>query len=223
MFLEGTKTLAEQIFNHLTQKIIDGDLLPGERVFEAKLAKEMGVSRSPVREAFRMLEKSRLVEVLPHKGARVTELSTSSISRFMEVHEALLVLMARKAVLVGTEKDLLKLRKIIDTMKSCVDACDSQTYFMYMNELIGEAQKISKNPLLDDVMTDFGPSLTRILRASNLVRSEQLIECFQKTNNLVCAIEKRDLKSADKAIRDYVAWEKDLGLKFLGARKCVGS
>ena len=223
MFLEGTKTLAEQIFSHLTQKIISGDLLPGERVFEAKLATELGVSRSPVREAFRMLEKSRLVEVLPHKGARVTELSPSSISRFMEVHEAFLVLMARNAVQIGTEQDLLTLRKIVDKMKISVDACDSQTYFQYMNELLSEAQKITRNPLLDDVMTDFGPSLMRILHASNPLRSENLIESFQKANNLVSAIEKRDLELADKAIRDYVAWETDLGMKFFGARKCVGS
>jgi len=223
MFLEGTKTLAEQIFSHLTQKIIDGDLLPAERVFEAKLATELGVSRSPVREAFRMLEKSRLVEVLPHKGARVTELSPSSISRFMEVHEAFLVLMARKAVLVGTEQDLLKLRKIVDKMKSCVDACDSQTYFQYMNELLSEAQKIAQNPFLDDVMTDFGPSLMRILHASNPLRSENLTESFQKANNLVCAIEQKDLELADKAIRDYVEWETLLAMKFFGARKCVGS
>ena len=77
--LNDYKPLREVIFNTLKEAIISGELKPGERLMEVKLAEKMGVSRTPVREAIRKLELDGLVEMLPRKGAHVAELSVKNI------------------------------------------------------------------------------------------------------------------------------------------------
>jgi hypothetical protein len=74
-----SKNLSEQIAGYLRVQIIRGELAPGERILEAKLAETMEVSRGPIREALRSLEKTRLIELTPRRGARVTEMSPVDI------------------------------------------------------------------------------------------------------------------------------------------------
>ncbi|MFW6284555.1 MAG: GntR family transcriptional regulator, partial [Desulfosalsimonas sp.] len=64
--------LAEQIAAYLEDRIIRLEIKPGQRIREAAVAEELGVSRSPVREALRILENNLVVEIIPRRGARVT-------------------------------------------------------------------------------------------------------------------------------------------------------
>jgi DNA-binding GntR family transcriptional regulator len=80
-----SKNLSDQIADHLIDKVIRFEITPGERIYEQKVAEEMGVSRSPVREAFRILEKTGLVELVPRCGARVKGLSKKSIESYCDV------------------------------------------------------------------------------------------------------------------------------------------
>ncbi|MDK2836676.1 MAG: hypothetical protein PWP21_1453, partial [Thermosediminibacterales bacterium] len=73
--LDNYKPLREVVFETLREAIISGDLEPGERLMEMQLADEMGVSRTPVREAIRKLELEGLVVMIPRKGAYVADLS----------------------------------------------------------------------------------------------------------------------------------------------------
>ena len=87
--LNDYKPLREVVFNTLKEAIISGELKPGERLMEVKLAEKMGVSRTPVREAIRKLELDGLVEMLPRKGAHVAELSVKNIMDVLEVRASL--------------------------------------------------------------------------------------------------------------------------------------
>ena len=147
MAFEGSKTLSEQIVNHLATQIIRGELPPGERILELKLAAELGVSRSPVREAFRMLEKSRLIEVLPHRGARVTELSSSSIRWLFDLIEEFHVLLCRKAAEASNEEDRRNLRTAFEKLEHHAEIDDSQAYYQAMLEFSYALQNIVKNPI----------------------------------------------------------------------------
>ena len=87
--LNDYKPLREVIFNTLREAIIVGELKPGERLMEVRLADKMGVSRTPVREAIRKLEIDGLVEMLPRKGAHVADLSVKDIMDVLEVRSTL--------------------------------------------------------------------------------------------------------------------------------------
>lgn len=75
----ASENLSEQIYQYLTKEIEELRFIPGEKISEVKLAGDMGVSRAPVRESLRLLEKIGLVELMPRKGCRVTNLSRKLI------------------------------------------------------------------------------------------------------------------------------------------------
>jgi DNA-binding GntR family transcriptional regulator len=87
--LNDYKPLREVVFNTLREAIILGELRPGERLMEVQLAEQMGVSRTPVREAIRKLELEGLVDMLPRRGAQVADLSVKDIIDVLEVRAAL--------------------------------------------------------------------------------------------------------------------------------------
>jgi DNA-binding GntR family transcriptional regulator len=78
-------TLAHEIARHLRESIIRGELAPGERVNESRLTQELGLSRSPVREAIRILEAEGLLTVEPHRGAHVRPLSDDDLEEIFDV------------------------------------------------------------------------------------------------------------------------------------------
>src|SRR5713226_4424126 len=71
--------IAATVYDYLKQSILDGELLPGARLFEAQIATQMGVSRSPVREAFQQLEADGLVEIQTNLGATVRTLTVKDV------------------------------------------------------------------------------------------------------------------------------------------------
>ena len=81
--------LRDVVFNTLRDAILTGKLVPGERLMENQLAEKLGVSRTPVREALRMLELENLVELVPRKGAQVLDMSEKDIIDILEIRSAL--------------------------------------------------------------------------------------------------------------------------------------
>lgn len=110
--LNNYKPLREVIFDTLREAIIAGELKPGERLMEVKLAEKMGVSRTPVREAIRKLELEGLVEMLPRKGAHVAELSVKDIMDVLEVRATLDGLATALAAERITDEEIKKLEHV---------------------------------------------------------------------------------------------------------------
>src|ERR1700756_1210794 len=93
----GHRTLAEKAFETLHWAIITGRLRPGARLPIEELAEVLDMSPMPIREAVRRLDAAGLVENIPHRGARVTELSVTDLSEVYEARLALEVLAVRRA------------------------------------------------------------------------------------------------------------------------------
>src|SRR4030095_3963046 len=82
-------TLPEQIAERIFTAIADGEYAPGDRIREEVLAEQFEVSRGPVREALRILEKDAVVRILPNRGAHVTQLSIQEVSDLFEIRRKL--------------------------------------------------------------------------------------------------------------------------------------
>lgn len=96
MEFKASTNLAEQVYIHLSEKIIQFEIAPGERILEVKLAEELGVSRGPIREALRMLAKCRLLELIPRRGAKVAEITEQTIEWLFEVLVELYIILVRR-------------------------------------------------------------------------------------------------------------------------------
>lgn len=103
--------LREVVFNNLRDAILNGELKPGERLLENQLADKLGVSRTPVREALRMLEQENLVALVPRKGAQVLDLSAIDIKNVLEIRNALEAVGIRHACKNMTSDKLEELKE----------------------------------------------------------------------------------------------------------------
>jgi len=106
--------LRDVVFNTLRKAILTGELKPGERLLEIHLANQLGVSRTPIREAIRKLELEGLVIMMPRRGAEVAQITEKSLRDVLEVRRALDALCAELACDRITEEEKQKLK----------DACD---------------------------------------------------------------------------------------------------
>ena len=87
--LQNHRPLREIVYEELKRQILVGEIAPGTRMMEVELAEEMGVSRTPIREAIRKLEKEGLVTIEPRRGAYASEISVKDMVDVLEVRQDL--------------------------------------------------------------------------------------------------------------------------------------
>jgi DNA-binding GntR family transcriptional regulator len=117
----GHRTLAEKAFDTLHAAIITGQLRPGARLPIEELAEVLEMSPMPIREAVRRLDAAGLVENIPHRGARVTDLSVNDLAEVTEVRLALEVLAIRRAAERFDEADEARARARLDQLDAMSD------------------------------------------------------------------------------------------------------
>ena len=116
--------LRDVVFNTLRQAILKGELKPGERLMEIQLAKRLGVSRTPVREAIRKLELEGLVLMVPRKGAEVADITQQDLEDVLEVRAALEELAVKNACDNITEEQIQELKKAAADFKEALEGTD---------------------------------------------------------------------------------------------------
>ena len=124
--LQNYQPLRDVVFEHLRNSILNGDLKPGERLMEVQLAEQLGVSRTPVREAIRKLELEGLLIMVPRKGAYVADVSVKDILDVLEVRSVLEGLAAALAAERMTEEELEELELISYHFKRCIENGDTE-------------------------------------------------------------------------------------------------
>lgn len=116
--------LADQVKDRLLQDIMDGRYPPDARIVETRVARELGTSQAPVREALRALEAIGVVEILPFRGARVRRPTAEELLEAIAIRSELESFGAREAVARMTDEDLERLVGLADEMQRGADAGD---------------------------------------------------------------------------------------------------
>jgi DNA-binding GntR family transcriptional regulator len=136
------RRLSDQIATHLRARICSGDLQPGDRLVEADLSMEMGVSRAPLREALVTLQRDGLVEVIPYRGAVVANLGQHDLEEIRELRAALEAIAARRAAQIAPEQTAEALRDRLRAMSEAAtegDATAAALAHIDFHRAIGEA------------------------------------------------------------------------------------
>ena len=110
-------SIADQVYDHLREAVLNGDLPQGERVIEARIAKSLGISRAPVREAVNRLIQDGLLEARTHFGASVIQMDAGKIRHLYELRSAIEELAIRKVVERREAVDLEPLRACVAEMR----------------------------------------------------------------------------------------------------------
>ena len=149
--------LADQVKERLLEGILDGSYPPDSRIVETAVAKELGTSQAPVREALRGLEALGIVEITPFRGARVRRLDTDELLEAYVVRSAIEVLGARLAMARLTDDDVARLVGIGEDMRRAADAGDGRTLAIVDASLHERLMQLSGNRTLLRVWRSLEP------------------------------------------------------------------
>lgn len=129
--LQNHRPLREIVYEQLKMQILQGIIKPGTRMMEVELADDMGVSRTPVREAIRKLEKEGLVTIEPRRGAYASEISLKDMVDTLEVREDLEGLAAALAAERITPEQVKELEDITARYREAIEAKDTESIIHY--------------------------------------------------------------------------------------------
>ena len=191
--------LRDVVFNTLRNAILTGELPPGERLMEIKLADKLGVSRTPIREAIRKLELEGLVVNTPRKGAEVANISPEDLRDVLEVRRSLEVLAISLACEKMTEETLELLHENIDAFKHSVDAkatSDIASVDVTFHDII---YKSTGNNRLIQILNNISEQMYRY-RFEYIKNKESWNRLVEEHTNIYEAIKNRDKDLAVKSI-----------------------
>ncbi|MBE6065164.1 GntR family transcriptional regulator [Clostridium cochlearium] len=193
----------EIILEELRSAIFDKKLKEGDRLVENNIAKSMGVSRTPVREALRQLEIEGLAINIARKGTLVKGISKEDIMEIYDIREVLEGLAVRGACLNISRKEIFRLKEIIKIMRKSINENDTDKYIKSHNEYNRIILDASKNKRLVsnlEYIYEYLKSMRKVTLSNEVRREKALLE----HNSIVEAIEKGDEVLAEKLARDHV-------------------
>jgi DNA-binding GntR family transcriptional regulator len=155
--------LADQVRERLLERILSGQYAPDARIVETQVARELGTSQAPVREALRGLEALGVVEITPFRGARVRRPTRTELLEAYAVRSALETLAARLAVPRLTDDDLARLRAAVDEMQAAAGRGDRHAVAEADARFHGTIVELAGNATLVKVWRSLEPYLRTYL------------------------------------------------------------
>jgi len=201
--LLARNNLSDQIFHLIGKKIVHNDLKPGELIFETKISKELGVSRSPVRDALRMLEQIWLVERTPKGSYQVTALSLDRIQHLYETAIVIYSFVFSKAAENVTPDDFAELEKLMTKMEDSIDGNDFELYITNVTKMAHKILKIAGNPMIERIATELMPTAERVQLTSITYLPDQLKTVVTHLRRGYENIIKQNPEEAAKAFKDF--------------------
>ena len=208
MGLIESSNLSDLIAEYISDKIIKMEFKPGDKIVETKIAKELKVSHSPIREALRILERNRLVELIPRKGAYVTEMVASDIESLFDILCELLVLVGKKLIKNADLKAFERVNKATDNAVMAAKKNDSESLYNAVIEFGLSCLAGCNDTLLEQVIYELLPSLRRILYLSIAYRDKNLTEHMNLLIKGAKAINNKDVKNTEMILRKWITIEK---------------
>ena len=209
--------LSEGVKDRILTWILDGELAPGSRIVETRVARELGVSQAPVREALRDLAILGFVEMEPHKGARVRKPTREQLTQAIEVRAELEALGGRLAAARRTERCIVDLEALYLAMDEAADRGDAHDQARNNTRFHARIIEAARNPTLERQWAMLEPFSRTYITTS--VRSVDLHRLSKRHEPLLAAIRDQDEeRAADLSRRhaieaidllDDIQWDRD--------------
>jgi len=196
--------LRDEVFNTLRERILKGNLKPGERLMEIHLADQLGVSRTPIREAIRMLELEGLVKMVPRKGAQVAKISREDLQDVLEVRKALDTLAVKLACERITEEEIKKLKDAELEFERVIKSGDATQIAESDVAFHDVIQSASKNKRLKSMISNLAERIYRYRFEYIKQQSDGGKTLINEHRAIIQCIEEGNIAEAIKAIEVHI-------------------
>ncbi|MBA0159887.1 GntR family transcriptional regulator [Pectobacterium versatile] len=194
------KELALSPFEILINAIEKGELLPGERLQETRLAQQFGLSRTPIREALHRLEALGLVEPGPQRGLMIAQISYERLRQLFAVREGLERLAMELVVASASAEELELLQDMVEVEKTLTDSRKLHDHNRLFHRQIYRA---THNPYLNEMLENLRIHLS-LLRGTTYESTERTEEARREHQAIVEALVRRDKDAAQEAACQHI-------------------
>ena len=219
------KQLRDVVIDGLREMIADGRVQPGEWIRQERLARELGVSHTPIREALKQLEAEGLVEHVPYRGVRVVEFSLDDVVDIYTMRSALEGLAAAAAATLITPEELAEIRRLHDAMVACKSPVDDLPKIRELNRdfhrrIVLASRRTYLIRTLEQMWSWFPTMLwNRLTLMADASTPERADADNQQHELIVAALEARDPERAERLIREHIDQSRQALLTHLGAER----
>ena len=213
LVIKDSKTIRRRIYEHLREQLLNGEISPRQHLIEAKIAKELGTSRTPVREAFHSLELEGLIESIPRVGYVVKPISEQEVEEICEMRMAIEGVAARWAIEKAYKKLVEELEKNISIAEEKVSKGDVRA-FVGMDARFHEIiSKFSGSKRLLELAQTLRRHMLRY-RIQSIYSVDNVLRAIEGHKGVAQAIRKRDLEEVNQAIRHHMEQSKSDILRY---------
>jgi DNA-binding GntR family transcriptional regulator len=196
-------SLHEEVAARLRTMVFDRVLAPGQWIDEMALARDWQISRTPLREALKVLAAEGLVTLVPRQGCKVTELSEEDADELFPVMALLEGRCAFEAASKATPADLKQLRKLHDALEKHAAANNIDGYYRANHEFHAKVQALADNRWLDRTTGDLRKFI-RLLRGRQLNWPGRIEQSISEHRKLIQAMEQGDAARAERVMHDHL-------------------
>jgi DNA-binding GntR family transcriptional regulator len=194
MTFKAPDSLAEQIAQHLAERIIRGELKERERIQEQKVTQALNVSRGSVREALLILERRHLIVILPRRGAHVAELTAHNVkSLYALVVELYIILGNAVAATWRTEADLAPLLAVQLQLQANAVHEDIDAFVESSFDVMRAGFPFANNPYLQETLENLLPAISRTYHLALARRKSEMSTFVNSFASLLQAVIARDI------------------------------
>ena len=201
--LDTYQPLREAVCETLREAIRKGILEPGERLMEVQLAEELGISRTPVREAIRKLEQEGYVIMMPRRGTYVSDISTNDVKEIFEIRSALESLATGLAARRIEPEELETLQNLLVEIEGYINKNDIEKIVETDIKFHGLLYKVSRNERLVNIINNLKEQLARF-RTLSMSYPGRLQETLEEHSEMVEAIANGDVSAARDAAEHHM-------------------
>ena len=195
--------LRDVVFNTLREAILKGELKPGERLMELQLAAKLGVSRTPIREAIRMLEQEGLAVTIPRKGAEVARMTEKDMEDVLQIRDALDELAASIACEQISEEELAELRHTMHEFEESTKTGDVKRIAeadVRFHDIIYHA---TRNVKLENMLNNLREQMYRY-RLEYIKDEDKRQILIVEHEHILAAIKAHNIAEAKNAAREHI-------------------
>jgi DNA-binding GntR family transcriptional regulator len=201
---EVRATIAMRVYRALREAIVTMRLLPGNSLSEAEVAKQMGTSRQPVREAFIKLSEIGLVDIIPQRGTYVVKISARDVENARFIRDAVEVAIVQRACERATASDITEINQLIAGQVRAAESADQQR-FLQLDDGFHQAIAASADCLFGwGIVEDLKAQMDRV-RFLSLPEATPIEKLIDQHRRIAAAITAHDADEAAAAMREHLS------------------